>query len=201
MNNYSARDLKLLSSKKALVYLLTQDNATIADQRQCSKSEIISSVVYNCFLTDKCKHVEIEEYFGATDSIPCVDREDVSRTKYCPVCLGKTHTTIDKDKVKNVVSDALAKAKENNIQNILALRGDPADLNYNLEESKNNDLKYAIDLVKFIRQEYGDYFGISVAGYPEGHPEAESYAQDLILHQLTVYRLKIINQKLIVTLQ
>jgi methylenetetrahydrofolate reductase (NADPH) len=81
---------------------------------------------------------------------------------------------------KDVVRNALKKAKENNIQNILALRGDPADLNYNLEESKNNDLKYAIDLVKFIRQEYGDYFGISVAGYPEGHPEAESYQQDLI---------------------
>tara|TARA_B100000161_G_scaffold264988_1_gene239582 strand:+ start:458 stop:2182 length:1725 start_codon:yes stop_codon:yes gene_type:complete len=81
---------------------------------------------------------------------------------------------------KDVVRNALKKAKENNIQNILALRGDPADLNYNLEESKNNDLKYAIDLVKFIRQEYGDYFGISVAGYPEGHPEADSYQQDLI---------------------
>ena len=27
------------------------------------------------------------------------------------------------------------------------------------------------DLVKFIREEYGDYFGVSVAGYPEGHPD------------------------------
>ena len=81
---------------------------------------------------------------------------------------------------KNIVKNALDTAKNNNIQNILALRGDPADLNYNIEESENNDLKYASDLVKFIRKEYGDYFGISVAGYPEGHPEGESYQQDLI---------------------
>ncbi len=25
--------------------------------------------------------------------------------------------------------------------------------------------------MKFIRKEYGDYFGICVAGYPEGHPD------------------------------
>ena len=81
---------------------------------------------------------------------------------------------------KEIVKNALEKAKKNNIQNILALRGDPADLNYNIEESKNNDLNYASDLVKFIREEYGDYFGISVAGYPESHPEAVSYQQDLL---------------------
>lgn len=28
----------------------------------------------------------------------------------------------------------------------------------------------ALDLVKHIRAEHGDYFHISVAGYPEGHP-------------------------------
>ncbi len=29
----------------------------------------------------------------------------------------------------------------------------------------------ALSLVKCIRKEYGDYFGICVAGYPEGHPD------------------------------
>lgn len=29
----------------------------------------------------------------------------------------------------------------------------------------------ALGQVKHIRKEYGDYFGISVAGYPEGHPD------------------------------
>lgn len=28
----------------------------------------------------------------------------------------------------------------------------------------------ALDLVKHIKKEYGDYFNLSVAGYPEGHP-------------------------------
>ena len=28
-----------------------------------------------------------------------------------------------------------------------------------------------MDLVKHIRAKYGDYFGIAVAGYPEGHPD------------------------------
>ena len=52
-------------------------------------------------------------------------------------------------------------------------------MGYN-HEAENNDLRYASDLVKFIRQEHGDYFGISVAGYPEGHPDAESYKKDLM---------------------
>lgn len=28
----------------------------------------------------------------------------------------------------------------------------------------------AIDLMKLIRSDYGEYFGIAVAGHPEGHP-------------------------------
>ena len=29
----------------------------------------------------------------------------------------------------------------------------------------------ALDLVRYIRAEYGDYFGLTVAGYPEAHPD------------------------------
>ena len=29
----------------------------------------------------------------------------------------------------------------------------------------------ALELVKYIRARYGDYFSLSVAGYPEGHPD------------------------------
>lgn len=32
-------------------------------------------------------------------------------------------------------------------------------------------LSCALDLVKYIRAEYGDWFGIGVAGYPEAHPD------------------------------
>jgi methylenetetrahydrofolate reductase (NADPH) len=71
--------------------------------------------------------------------------------------------------------EILNSARANGIQNIFALRGDPD------KSSKKNtgELKYAIDLIKLIRQHHGDYFGIAVAGYPEGHEESSSYEEDL----------------------
>jgi methylenetetrahydrofolate reductase (NADPH) len=33
--------------------------------------------------------------------------------------------------------------------------------------------------VKFIKDNYGDYFGIAVGGYPEGHLEASNRGEDL----------------------
>ena len=38
---------------------------------------------------------------------------------------------------------------------------------------------YAADLIRHIRKEFGQYFVLCVAGYPSGHPEAESYEDDL----------------------
>ena len=35
-------------------------------------------------------------------------------------------------------------------------------------------------MVKFIRENYSDYFTICVAGYPHGHPDSTSYEDDLI---------------------
>ncbi|ODN02155.1 Methylenetetrahydrofolate reductase [Orchesella cincta] len=67
----------------------------------------------------------------------------------------------------------LAKAKNMGIRNILALRGD------RLEDGNPSDFEYATMLVKHIRKKYGDYFVIGVAGYPSGHPEANSYEEDL----------------------
>ncbi|KAI5952475.1 MET12 [Candida jiufengensis] len=68
---------------------------------------------------------------------------------------------------KEVIDEALARAKTNGIRNILALRGDLA----RTEEywTPNCEFKNAIDLVKYIREHYGDYFCIGVAAYPEGH--------------------------------
>eukprot|EP01116_Phalansterium_solitarium_P003876 TRINITY_DN14707_c0_g1_i1.p1 TRINITY_DN14707_c0_g1~~TRINITY_DN14707_c0_g1_i1.p1 ORF type:complete len:591 (-),score=263.10 TRINITY_DN14707_c0_g1_i1:551-2323(-) len=73
--------------------------------------------------------------------------------------------------------DALKKAREAGIQNILALRGDPP----RGEEWKKIEggFSHAVDLVRFIRAEHGDYFGIAVAGYPEGHIDATSYEDDM----------------------
>lgn len=41
-------------------------------------------------------------------------------------------------------------------------------------EAAEGGLRHAIDLVRLIRQEHGDYFGIAVAGHPEGHVEGRA---------------------------
>ncbi|RWS24532.1 hypothetical protein B4U80_09776 [Leptotrombidium deliense] len=69
----------------------------------------------------------------------------------------------------------LQRAKELGIRNILALRGDLPEN----EELVEREFEYASDLVRYIRQQYGNYFTICVAGYPTKHPEAESYEEDI----------------------
>ena len=81
---------------------------------------------------------------------------------------------------RTAVDDALEGAKEVGIRNILALRGDPPREEYkDTDESgsggsgtdSNVDFTWAVDLVRYIRRKYGDYFSIGVAGYPEGHAD------------------------------
>ena len=43
-----------------------------------------------------------------------------------------------------------------------------------------NGFNYASDLVRHIRDLFGNQFCICVAGYPTGHPEAASYHEDLL---------------------
>lgn len=59
------------------------------------------------------------------------------------------------------VVEALDKAKAAGIRNILALRGDPPK-GVEEWESCENGFSYAVDLVRFIRENYGDYFGIGM---------------------------------------
>jgi methylenetetrahydrofolate reductase (NADPH) len=69
----------------------------------------------------------------------------------------------------------LAAYREDGVRQVVALRGDmPSGMGGDAGE-----LRYASDLVSFIRQETGDWFHIEVAAYPEMHPQAESPAQDL----------------------
>ncbi|KAG1138022.1 hypothetical protein G6F37_009603 [Rhizopus arrhizus] len=76
------------------------------------------------------------------------------------------------------IDKALEAAKKCGCQNILALRGDPpkGQLNW---ESCENGFQYAIDLVRYIREKYGDYFCIAVAGHPEGHIDNPDKQDDL----------------------
>lgn len=72
---------------------------------------------------------------------------------------------------KASVLKALQTAHAGGIRNIVALRGDPPA---GQDEWKATDGGFtcALDLVKFIKEQRNMDFGISVAGYPEGHPNA-----------------------------
>ncbi|KAI9497312.1 methylenetetrahydrofolate reductase-domain-containing protein [Zychaea mexicana] len=85
-----------------------------------------------------------------------------------------TCTNMGKDKIDRALKDA----KDAGMQNILALRGDaPRDQEY--WTPVDPGFTHASDLVSYIRQQYGDYFCIGVAGYPEGHMDTPDKAQDL----------------------
>ena len=61
------------------------------------------------------------------------------------------------------------------IKRIVTLRGDlPSGAGM-----ANSELRYANELVEFIRQETGDHFTLEVAAYPEMHPQAPSLEDDL----------------------
>ncbi|KAF9924302.1 hypothetical protein FBU30_005697 [Linnemannia zychae] len=88
-------------------------------------------------------------------------------------CMHLTCTNMDRGKV----DDALAEAKRSGIQNILALRGDPPR-GQEYWTQIDDTFVHAIDLVRYIRQQYGDYFCIGVAGYPEGHMDSSDLTSD-----------------------
>jgi methylenetetrahydrofolate reductase (NADPH) len=72
------------------------------------------------------------------------------------------------------VLELLNRYREIGIENILALRGDrPKD------NPKEGFCKYAVDLVRLIKANYGNEFCIGVACYPEGHQEAPSLEEDI----------------------
>ncbi|XP_043854162.1 methylenetetrahydrofolate reductase isoform X2 [Dromiciops gliroides] len=77
---------------------------------------------------------------------------------------------------RDEITGHLHKAKRLGLKNILALRGDPMGDKWEEEE---DGFSHAVDLVKHIRSEFGDYFDIGVAGYPTGHPEAANFEEDL----------------------
>ncbi|MCX6116206.1 MAG: methylenetetrahydrofolate reductase [Proteobacteria bacterium] len=67
--------------------------------------------------------------------------------------------------------NALDQARDSGIQNIMALRGDVP--NIDSQDSVESFLDNSVDMIKWIRKNYGDTFCIAVGGYPEGHPESK----------------------------
>ena len=74
------------------------------------------------------------------------------------------------NQVKEKCDFGLTGAKDAGICNIVALRGDPPKGQEKWEVTEGG-FACALDLVKYMRAGYGDYFSIQVAGYPEGHPD------------------------------
>ena len=61
------------------------------------------------------------------------------------------------------------------IERIVALRGDlPSGMGL-----ASGELRYANELVSFIREETGDHFHIEIAAYPEMHPQARNFEDDI----------------------
>lgn len=72
------------------------------------------------------------------------------------------------------VTKMLSLYKEKGIENILALRGDlPQD------GTRSEDYRYAVELIRDIKEREGDTFCLGGACYPEGHVECAHKEDDL----------------------
>ena len=99
-------------------------------------------------------------------------------------CLHLTCTNMS----RRLVDKALEDAKALGIRNILALRGDPPRPDEyrdpDDEESEPTDFSWAVDLVRYIRKNHGDYFCIGVAAYPQGHADGSHPVNQSVEHDL-----------------
>ena len=121
----------------------------------------------------KCNPSYMSVTYGATGGTSeyTVDiANEVQNVNNIPALAHLTCASSDEDKIKQVVMQL----KENNIENILALRGDiPENPDFVLPDR----FHHASDLIREIKK-YGD-FCIGGACYPEGHPESETIYDDI----------------------
>ncbi len=84
-------------------------------------------------------------------------------------CIGST---------RDGIRDVLDQYRRHGIRHLVALRGDmPSGM------ADAGDFRYANELVRFIRDETGDWFHIDVAAYPEYHPQARNPDDDVASFQ------------------
>jgi methylenetetrahydrofolate reductase (NADPH) len=81
-------------------------------------------------------------------------------------CIGHT---------KAEINEIIGEYREQGIESLVVLRGDlPSGLGF-----QQGDFRYARDLVEYIRTISQDHFELYIAAYPEVHPQARGYNQDL----------------------
>ncbi len=127
--------------------------ATIASLAQLKPK--FFSCTYGAGGSSRGKTLDIVQYIQETHGIPAMAHL---------TCV--LHT---KDEIKAILQDM----KNRGISNVLALRGDPPRDNPNWTPGPEN-FQYSCQLVAFIREHFGSYFKIGVAGFPEGHLLAAS---------------------------
>jgi methylenetetrahydrofolate reductase (NADPH) len=119
------------------------------------------------------------DYFSVTHGAGGSDQEGTYETLLTVVkhtgveaaphltCVGSTRARI---------AAQLDRYRISGVKRIVALRGDlPATA---MSPAAPGELKYANELVSFIRETHGDAFRIEVAAYPEMHPQAPSPGVD-----------------------
>ena len=75
---------------------------------------------------------------------------------------------------KAEIAGILDRYKQSGIRHVVALRGDlPSG------QASSGELRYANELVAFIRETTGDWFHIEVACYPEYHPQTHNAADEM----------------------
>lgn len=82
-------------------------------------------------------------------------------------CIGTTRDTL---------TALLEQYRAAGVNRVVALRG---DLPSGMGGSTGGDFRHASDLVRFIREHWGDALHIEVAAYPEMHPQAERFQDDI----------------------
>jgi methylenetetrahydrofolate reductase (NADPH) len=101
---------------------------------------------------------------GTFGMVQAIQQEGMSAASHFS-CVGATQDSVRTE---------LQQLKAMGVKRLVALRGDLPS-GYGL----GGAFHYASDLVTFIRQEFGDWFHIEVAAYPETHPQARSPEADL----------------------
>ena len=113
--------------------------------------------------------------YGAGGSTRTKTLELVSRLKHKLGMESMAHLTCvghSADEIRGIL-DIL---RDNKIDNVLALRGDPPQGQTEFTKAENG-FGFANELVDFIKKDYS--FCVGVAGYPEGHTECPDKTRDL----------------------
>lgn len=151
----------------------------------------VDRTVYSFEVFPPKRTTPIENIYGTLESI-CANKPDFISVTYGAGGTGADNMTVQvASRIKNVygvesaahltcvrnnredVDATVQVLKDNNIENILALRGDKVP-----DQEPKTDFKYASDLTAYLAKTTD--FDIAGACYPETHPEARSAVQDVL---------------------